>query len=89
MTAGERIRQLREQRGWSQEQLAVQGAPVAATDAQTVAGELAAALAEAGDDPEFRRYVIERLDVQVVLYAAADGQHWSLTCLLGAGAGIL
>lgn len=68
---------------------AAQGAPMIAADVQTVAGELATALAEAGDDFAFRRYVIERLDVQVVLYEAACRQQWSLTCLLGAGAGVL
>ena len=69
--------------------LAREAAPGVPVGVPAIAEKLAARLAEVGDDADFRRYVIERLDVQVVLYAAAGPVQWSLTCLLGAGAGVL
>lgn len=55
MEIGLRIRELREQRCWSQEQ-----------------------------DWRFRRYVIERLDVQAVLSGTGAGRVAAMTCVIGA-----
>lgn len=70
MDIGRRIRELREQRGWSQ--------------ALNLAQELAARLTVADPEPALQRYIVERLGVRVVL-SETDGQRVAaLSCLIGA-----
>jgi len=54
-----------------------------------LAASIAEELVDAADDIEFRRYVVERLAVRVVLSNESDCQRWTLSSLLGPADGLV